>query len=272
MSWLFFSGGTIMPALIPREVLLAAKTPDIKEAVDRGWDVQIRARLSDHLTWFCENYMPADSYSDEVDVSGTDYNVRRYCSKEALAQGVFNATMDMDYVKFKDTSTRRAADGSYLYGPNSDKYHSVLLSVWSASGRLNAPYGGKDGTARPWSNYMGTGALSGTGTYRGIGSTFGVRADERSTQREWWTETEPEQDDDPYSHYWDTEDEISDLLSLMSDVPVNQWDQHLDEREYALLEPYLDEARAAERKHRRNAKKSKRYRNGGRKNRHRQGF
>lgn len=122
--WLFFSGGMLMPALIPQSVLKAAQTKDIREAATNGWDVQVRGRVVEHLEWFAETYMPEGSYSKIYKSPDKDYTCRFYCSKEDFAIGVFNATMDMDYTKFKETSR------DYPWG---EKYHDLLLRVWSAS-------------------------------------------------------------------------------------------------------------------------------------------
>lgn len=122
--WIFLSGGMLMPAMIPPTVLKDAKTADIRDANAHGWDVQVRGRVVGHLVWFIDNYMPAGTTSPVYTTKDKDYTCRFYCSKDDFAIGMYNATMDMNYTKFKDTSLK------FTWGK---KYHDLLLKVWSAS-------------------------------------------------------------------------------------------------------------------------------------------
>ena len=121
-----------MPALIPQSVLDAGRTADIREAAENGWDLQIRGRVAEHLQWFIDKYMPEGSTSQIYASPDKDYNVRAYCSREDFAIGMFQASLDIDYTKFKDTAKR------YPWG---QKYYELLIKVWSASTML-APAGG----------------------------------------------------------------------------------------------------------------------------------
>lgn len=124
--WLFLSGGMLMPALIPQSVLDRADTPELEQARENGWDLQIRGRDIQHLRWFTR-YMPDGGYSRLIRSPDKDYQCRFYTSRENFAEAMSKACLDMDYVKFKDTSLR------YEWGK---KYHDLLLSVWSASARV----------------------------------------------------------------------------------------------------------------------------------------
>lgn len=132
--WIFLSAGMMMPALIPQSVLDAAKTVDIQEAVDRGWELQVRGRVREHLEHFIETYMPADSCSVVYESKGKDYNVRAYTSREAFGKGLLSASLDIDYVKFKETAER------FSWGK---AYHALLLKVWGDSTMLGRPYAGE---------------------------------------------------------------------------------------------------------------------------------
>lgn len=130
--WLFADFGVLMPALIPQSVLDAGKTPDIREAAERGWELQVRGRIREHLQYFCDTYMPADSYSKIYDSPDKDYNVRFYTTREAYGDALKAMALDIDYTKFKDTAKR------HRWGK---KYYDLLIKVWSASTML-APAGG----------------------------------------------------------------------------------------------------------------------------------
>jgi hypothetical protein len=130
--WLFASGGLLLPALIPEKVLEAAKTPDIVEAKANGWDLQVRGRVTEHLTWFAGEYMLEGDHSAIVESPDKDYNARFYTSREAYGMALYRMSLAIDYTKFKDTS---------LKFPWGKKYHDLLLSIWSMSQRL-APAGG----------------------------------------------------------------------------------------------------------------------------------
>lgn len=130
--WLFASGGLVLPALLPEKVLAEAKTEDIKEAVERGWELQVRGRVVKHLEWFADNYMEAGKFSAIYESPDKDYNCRFYTTREDYGNALKKMALEIDYTKFKDTSLR------YPWG---QKYHDLLLSIWSMSTRL-APAGG----------------------------------------------------------------------------------------------------------------------------------
>jgi hypothetical protein len=131
--WIFLDGGTMMPALVPPSVLATGRTAQIKEARANGWDLQIRGRVREHLEWFIETHMEPGSVSRVYSSPGKDYNVRAYTTREAYGQGLLNASLAIDYVKFKDTAKR------YPWGK---KYYDLLLKVWGASTMLARPYAG----------------------------------------------------------------------------------------------------------------------------------
>lgn len=130
--WLFASGGLVLPALLPEKVLAEAKTDDIKEAVARGWELQVRGRVVKHLEWFADNYMEPGTFSAIYESPDKDYNCRFYTTREDYGNALKQMALGIDYTKFKDTSLR------YPWGK---VYHDLLLSIWSMSTRL-APAGG----------------------------------------------------------------------------------------------------------------------------------
>lgn len=125
--WVFLSGGMMMPALIPPSVLAAAKTADIQEAVERGWELQVRGRVKEHLDWFAETYMTPGSYSVTYVVKDKDYQARFYTTRSDFGDALAMASLDMNYTKFKDTANKF---------PWGKKYHDLLLRVWSASASI----------------------------------------------------------------------------------------------------------------------------------------
>lgn len=148
--WVFASSGMAMPALIPPTVLSQSRAADIKEARERGWELQVRGRVREHLEYWCETFMPEDSYSKVYASPGKDYNFRYYCSREAYGESLKRQAMAIDYTKFKDTSER------FTWGR---AYHALLLKVWAASTMLGTPYHG-DGTGK-FSSYMPKGRKRG---------------------------------------------------------------------------------------------------------------
>jgi len=83
-----------------------------------------------------------------VQTPSHDYTCRFYCTKEAFGLAMANATMDIDYRHFKETSEyRKAADGISPRYKRASEYHKTLLSIWSATlslGTAGSFYG-------PWS-------------------------------------------------------------------------------------------------------------------------
>lgn len=124
-----------MPALVPTDVLQRGETEEIRNAVDNGWDLQIRGRVREHLEWFIDSYMDPGSVSKVYASPGMDYNVRAYTDRTEFGTALYRAATEMDYVKFKDTAL------DYPWG---EEYHDLLLRVWSESSRLATPYAGEE--------------------------------------------------------------------------------------------------------------------------------
>lgn len=131
MAWHFFDFGLLMPALIPEKHRNAAHV--LGDNPDAKYDLQIRVRLREHLEYFLDNFMEDGTYNPEIHATPEmDYNYRAYTTVEAYAEGVKQATLKIDYVKFKDSSDRY---------PWNKKYHSILTSIWSKLCDLNTPGG-----------------------------------------------------------------------------------------------------------------------------------
>lgn len=180
--WVFLSGGMLMPAMIPEDVLRKAATREIRDAVEQGWDLQIRGRVREHLEWFIENYMEPGSCSVVYESRNKDYNVRAYTDREAFGEGLKAASLAMDYVKFKDTAKR------FTWG---QKYYDLLIKVWSASTVLARPYDGE----KPGSARVGTGSSYRRGRknkkqnypQRGqVGSSFFFDDEPDDDLDDWW--------------------------------------------------------------------------------------
>jgi hypothetical protein len=127
--WTFTSSGMHMPALIPLSVLAAGKTKEIREARERGWELQVRGRVRKHLTDWQALFMPEGTYSKVYASPGKDYNFRFYTTREAYGESLKQQSLAIDYTKFKDTAV-------------SKPYHDLLMKVWSASTMLGRPYAG----------------------------------------------------------------------------------------------------------------------------------
>ena len=180
--WIFADFGTMMPALIPPSVLATSNAKDIKQARERGWDVQVRGRVREHLEYFAAEHMPQGSYSQVYESRNKDYNVRFYTDKASFAQGLASVALAMDYVKFKDTAKR------FAWGK---KYYDLLIKVWSASTVLARPYDGE----KPGSARIGTGSSYRRGRknkkqnypQRGqVGSSFFFDDETDDDLDDWW--------------------------------------------------------------------------------------
>lgn len=233
--WIFLPGGLLMPAATPtmeRDKVVA--NPTLTQ--DGRFDLQVRARDETHLTNFIRDYLiPMGlEFSDIEATPQMDYNFRFYMTKQEFALAIAKATLDIDYLKFKPTAEAKGADGKPLYA-NGHAYHSVLNSIWGTLLRLGAAggYYGRKSAANP----------NGYDTTRSLGSSFysGDYDRDRELDRDWWQEDELDYTPDSVQYR-------NDLLSEMSDIPVDQWVDYLPAEDYAIIKPFEDEARKAERK------------------------
>lgn len=142
MAWIFLPGSMMMPAMAPMEKADPAFTLGYRE-------LQVRGRLVSHLRDFIETYMDPHGldHSEIQETPDKDYNARFYCTKEAYAQAMYHAMLDIDYRKFKEQSERRKLDGTPRYAKGRE-YHQVLNSMWAAATQL-APAGGYYGPRSP---------------------------------------------------------------------------------------------------------------------------
>lgn len=201
--WIFADFGTMMPALIPPSVLETSKASEIKQARERGWDIQVRGRVREHLEYFAANYMPQGSYSKVYESRNKDYNVRLYTDKASFAEGLANVALDIDYVKFKDTAKR------YTWGK---KYYDLLIKVWSASTILARPYDGE----RPGSGW----SSSYRKPKRGKKSNYPQRGQTGST---FFFDDEPDDSDlDDWWNYSSTSSRTSRSIHDMTDKELEE--------------------------------------------------
>lgn len=143
--WIFLTSGLIMPVVTDNRC-------DPKLTDNGRLDMQVRGRLTAHLKAFINEYM--DPYGLEhsriEQTPDHDYTCRFYCTAEAFAEAMGYAVLDITYRHFKDRSTDRNPNGTYKW-KFAERYHSLLLRIWSASLALN-PEEGLYGT-KAWSQY-----------------------------------------------------------------------------------------------------------------------
>lgn len=179
MAWIFLPGGLIMPSQTPMDEADFALTLGYR-------DIQVRARLTEHLEYFIRTYMqPMElDFSEIEQTPHMDYNCRLYTTREDLAKAVGAAMMDIDYRKFKPT-----AEG---IDPTTGKpfakgalYHGVLNSIWGSLLRL-APAGGVWGprTKDNPNGYRSSGRVG-----RGVQFHDDELESEDSADAAWWEQT-----------------------------------------------------------------------------------
>lgn len=170
MAWHFFDFGLLMPALVPAK---HANDADVLVWTNNGeYNLQIRVRLREHLQYFLDNFMEEGTYNPTIhETPQMDYNYRAYTTLEAYAEGVKQATLSMDYEKFKQSSDR--------YSWNK-KYHTILTSIWSKLCELNTP-GGIWGP-RSKDNPSGYTNRSRWGSYGGWSDYYD---DDKTTSSDW---------------------------------------------------------------------------------------
>lgn len=231
MAWIFLSGGLLLPSLAPMDKADPALTLGYRE-------LQVRGRLTEHLQYFIDTYMDPHGldHSDIEETPFTDYNCRFYATREAFAQAMGYAMLDIDYRKFKQTAEDKDETGKFKYA-HAKVYHSVLDSIWAISTRLNQP-GGWYG---PWSPSNPKGFTPRRG--RSIGSTFHGTA---VLDDEYWS-TPPLAMDDDLDYTPTREQEAEDLLDELRGIPVDDWRDELSDREYELVKPYMKKARREQR-------------------------
>jgi len=245
MAWIFLSDSMLMPSLAPMD------KADPKLTLGRR-TMQVRGRLRSHLENFIENYGEGLDISEVEDTPFADYTCRFYATPEAFAEAMKRAMLDIDYRKFKDTAERpRKKTGKVP--EKAKEYHSVLMTIWSATQRVGRaggwygaysasnPRGYRPRSASEHVNYGGTAPR--------LGSTF-LGDDDR-----WW-------EDDDFDYTPSREERIESLLEEVQDIPTDQWEDFLDPDEYELVRPRIPEIRRQERRlqrmvSRRNSRKKK---------------
>lgn len=261
MAWIFLPGAMMMPSETPMDIADPKLTLGTR-------NIQVRGRLVSHLQHFIDTYMEPHGldHSEIEETPDMDYTCRFYATKESFAMGMYHAMMDIDYRKFKQQSERTNEDGSLMF-ERGKEYHSVLNSIWSVSTRLN-PAGGyyaplSESNPRGYS----PGGYSPGGYRRGssyVGSSFVGSSfyDDISTELTplWSLDADDLIDSEEFDVYSPKDADVVDRLTIeLSDIPVNQWRDYLDDWEYELMKPYKREAQRAERAR---ARKSKRNRRG----------
>jgi len=243
--WIFVPGGLLMPARIPNGG--SEGTADPKFTNDGEYTLQVRGRVDSHLQNFIRDYMkPMNLPYSEIEYTPQfDYNVRFYTTPDAFALAIAKAVLDIDYLKFKPTAER----AEYKDGK---AFHSVLNSIWGTVCQLGAPGG-------TWGAYSG---INPNGYKPGKISRSSYRGWPSFAKRDFETEPEPELWDD-MDYTPEKESYVSDLLSEMSDVPTNQWEDYLTSDDFELVKPYMKQAQRDERRFQKVIKKSQRkYRRG----------
>lgn len=244
--WIFADFGLLMPSTAPMDKADPTLTEDGK------YDLQIRGRLESHLRFFMDNYMVPGTFHDEIELTPQmDYNCRFYTTHEAFAEGMKNAILAIDYRNFKNQSERKNPDGTLKF-KDAKKYHGILMRIWGVVQGLNTP-GGFYGAYDPVTNPKG---FKSRGSYRGghysrddkgyVPTTFGQT--ELDAEPSWWNIDKTERDDfDDYVP--EKADEIDRIIEEVEGLPADQWEDFLDEHDWALVKDIaaaiiVDERRA----------------------------
>jgi hypothetical protein len=82
--------------------------------------LQIRSRRFIDLVRLKNEYLP--ELGDIIELPNTDYEFRAYCTHEQWAAALVKASLDIDYVKFKEQSEKKYGD---------KKLHEVYNAMWS---------------------------------------------------------------------------------------------------------------------------------------------
>jgi hypothetical protein len=116
--WILTSFGAFMPALRPPDT--------VAEGDDQT--LQVRARRPIDLDRLREHYM--SDLGPTYAIKDTDYQFRAHCTPAALAKAVALVALDIDYVKFKPTT-------SDVWGD--DQLHHAYLGVWHVLAETLSP-------------------------------------------------------------------------------------------------------------------------------------
>lgn len=103
--------GLFMPALRPPKTL-----------GDDPRELQVRSRRKVDLERLRELYLP--ELGEVIELRGTDYQFRAYCTREQWGQALALIAIDIDYVKFKDTPKQKLKDA---------KLSDAYLRIWNAT-------------------------------------------------------------------------------------------------------------------------------------------
>lgn len=96
--WVMTSFGIFMPGLRPAHT--------VAEGDNRL--LQIRSRRMRDLEILRAEYLPG--LGDIIKIEHTDYQYRAYCTHEQWADALARLALDIDYVKFKDTTEKKYRD------------------------------------------------------------------------------------------------------------------------------------------------------------------
>jgi hypothetical protein len=229
--WHFVAGGLLMPAALPsleKDKVVA----DPKFTRDGYFTMQVRGRVDTHLQNFIDEYFTplGLEHSDIEYTPHMDYNVRFYCTHEDYAKAMYQAILDIDYLKFKPQAERYVVDdeGKTVYDEENRAvlqykdgrdYHSVLNSIWSTVCRLGSPGGwyGAYSSTNPIGYKAGSYKGKG-GTYLGYGSAsesllngqYDDDQAERGWKSGWYDDDEPATPIKPTGTPFLQDDDLSD--------------------------------------------------------------
>lgn len=275
--WIFTSGGLLMPATFPKDLV------DKKYMDEAGlFDLQVRGRVVSHLENFIRDYMDPMglAHSEIQKTPEMDYNARFYCAKADFAAAIAQTVLAIDYEKFKPTAEDTDAEGKPLYAEGKE-YHSVLNSIWGTVCRLGSPGGKWAYPLAPLSTYK---ASSHTGSYKwGSGShgrakvaggrtrwQDGVNDDYYSgydygADRHLWSQVDEDARrerernvDSRLDEAWEraqesreslfpdfipeADDQRENILLTVTDLPASQWDEWLTDAEMTLVHADFQQA------------------------------
>ena len=119
--WIMTPFGILMPSALPKDIGL--------ELGD--WDLQVRSREHAALKYLKKRYMNAGTCSRIVNTPNLDYEYRVYTKKIWFADAMDEMIDDIDYEKFKPTTSRKGMGGN--------KLHNVYNEMWYSYFRAYSP-------------------------------------------------------------------------------------------------------------------------------------
>jgi len=128
--WIMTPFGILMPSAIPASVRTI-------------YDLQVRARDRAALKKFAKRYLLDAEYSPIEYMPHTDYEYRFHCMKDDFAFAMSAMAREIDYVKFKPTTSRPGMGGDDLHDLYNTLWYTIARHYDSTIVGGEGPYGPK---------------------------------------------------------------------------------------------------------------------------------